>query len=464
VSTATDGGFQRAVFQVSGSHAYVEAGTDLPLSVVVVDIGGSTATAGSAANVIAAPSTLTAGSPITLTTTEGGTVSTTVATFTDSDTTLNSGSFSATIDWGDHSPTSTGVISGSETTGYTVNGTHIYAEAAANLPITVAIHGPNGAVATTQSTAVVADASLSATAVAVLLLPGAPLTNVVLATFNDTGGAEPVADYSTTIDWGDGTTNAGSVVATASGFQVTGSHTYSGTANHQVTVTIRDDVGGAQTQVTTQANIGDVNAVYVAAVYLDVLGRAPDPGGLAYWDHLLDSGTAVSSVAAAIAHSDEYYQNFVIRPAYSNLLGRTADAGGVKYWTTQMDAGVMDQELEADLVSSPEFYANAGGTNTAWIDAVYKLLLGRAPDASGENYWNSQLAAGQTLNQVAQGIAGSQENNTQLINDDYFHYLGRVADSGGLAYWLGQFADGSTNEDVIAGFTGSAEYYDEHTS
>jgi hypothetical protein len=129
-----------------------------------------------------------------------------------------------------------------------------------------------------------------------------------------------------------------------------------------------------------------------------------------------------------------------------------------------MDGGVTDQELEADLVSSPEFYANAGGTNTLWIDAVYKLLLGRAPDANGETFWNGRLAAGQTLNQVAQGIAGSQENNTQLINEDYFHYLGRAADSGGLDFWLSQFAAGKTNEDVIAGFTGSPEYYTEHTS
>ena len=65
---------------------------------------------------------------------------------------------------------------------------------------------------------------------------------------------------------------------------------------------------------------------------------------------------------------------------------------------------------------------------------------------------------------MAQGIAGSTENNTQLINDDYFHYLGRAADPGGLAYWLSQFANGQTNEDVIAGFTGAAEYYKEKTS
>jgi len=219
----------------------------------------------------------------------------------------------------------------------------------------------------------------------------------------------------------------------------------------------------AAAQATTKV-VAEPNALYVVAVYEDVLGRLPDAGGMSFWTLALNSGTPVSSVAEAIAHSDEYYQTFVIRPAYSNLLGRTADAGGVTFWTVKMDGGVTDQELEADLVSSPEFYANAGGTNTLWIDAVYKLLLGRAPDANGETFWNGRLAAGQTLNQVAQGIAGSQENNTQLINEDYFHYLGRAADSGGLDFWLSQFAAGKTNEDVIAGFTGSPEYYTEHTS
>ncbi|HUY35650.1 MAG TPA: DUF4214 domain-containing protein [Pirellulales bacterium] len=79
---------------------------------------------------------------------------------------------------------------------------------------------------------------------------------------------------------------------------------------------------------------------------------------LVYWSDLLDQGTAISSIAQAIAHSDEYYANFVIRPAYLNLLDRAADDGGVAYWTAQMDDGVTDQELEADLVSSPEFYAS----------------------------------------------------------------------------------------------------------
>ncbi|HUY33495.1 MAG TPA: DUF4214 domain-containing protein [Pirellulales bacterium] len=258
----------------------------------------------------------------------------------------------------------------------------------------------------------------------------------------------------------------------SSGGLISGSPTATGAFNFTIQATDSSPSPGpfaGSLVYSLQVNpAGTPHQLYVEAVYEDVLGRAADAGGLAYWAHLLDSGAAVSSVAESIAHSNEYYANFVIRPAYLKLLGRAADDAGVSYWTGQMDAGVTDQQLEADLVSAGgtngEFYTKAGGTNTLWIDAVYKLLLGRAADAAGETYWNGQLNAGVTLNQVAQGIAGSQENNTQLINEDYFHYLGRAADAGGLSYWLGQFADGKTNEDVIAGFTGSAEYYKQHTT
>lgn len=217
-------------------------------------------------------------------------------------------------------------------------------------------------------------------------------------------------------------------------------------------------------QMTTQVIVGEPNANYVTAVYQDVLARTPDPGGLAYWTDLLNQGTAIASVAEAIAHSDEYYAHFVVMPDYLNLLGRAPDANGLTYWTSRMDMGLTDQQLEANLVSSDEFFQAAGGTNATWIDAVYKLLLGRAGDASGESFWLKQLSGGATLLSVAQDIANSQENDAQLIKNDYFHYLGRSADDAGLAYWLTQFADGETNEDVIAGFTGSAEYYTEHDS
>ena len=284
--------------------------------------------------------------------------------------------------------------------------------------------------------------------------PGYPNTPIGFPSSTSFRLLDPLPAGLTLTDNGDGT-------ATISGMP------QAGTANANIVITATNRLNGITNPQGLNLTIGSpltASQRYVTAVYRDVLGRASDAAGLAYWSGQIDAGAPASGVAQAIGKSDEYYANLVIRPNYLKLLGRAADAGGVTYWTGQMDAGTTDQQLQADLVASDEFYAGAGGTDSRWIGSVYELLLGRTPDSGGMSYWSGQLAAGQTRNQVAQGIAGSQENNTQLINDDYFHYLVRAADSGGLAFWLGQFASGATNEDVIAGFTGSAEYYTKNTT
>ena len=217
----------------------------------------------------------------------------------------------------------------------------------------------------------------------------------------------------------------------------------------------------------------------MTAVYEDVLGRAPDAAGLNHWTDQLNNGAPISSVAASIAHSAEYYANFVIKPDFLKLLGRQADAKGVTFWTKQMQNGLTDQQLEAHLVASDEFYskaenfdssldADAGAADSDpdvdWVDAVYALLLGRSADAGAEQHWSGQLNSGASRERVALSIANSPENEGRLINADYLHYLGRPVDPAGLDHWLGQFDAGKTNEDLIAGITGSAEYYKEHTS
>lgn len=301
-------------------------------------------------------------------------------------------------------------------------------------------------------------------------------TNVYLTDLLPAGAT--LVSGTTSASGGSVTVQSGSVVSaliptlakgTSATVTLTVTPTTTGTITNSAYVESTDDQDTTQTNnanlLNTTVNATSLTAhqLYVTAVYEDVLGRAPDANGLSYWSGLLDQGTAISSVAYAIAHSAEYYQNFVITPDYQRLLGRVVDASGLAYWTTQMQNGLTDQGLEADLVSSDEFYNTAGGTDTDWIDSIYTLLLGRSVDTSGQQYWTGQLSAGVSRLTVALDIANSAENDTQLINADYQHYLGRAADAGGLSYWLAQFAAGQTNEDVIAGFTGATEYYNAHS-
>ncbi len=100
----------------------------------------------------------------------------------------------------------------------------------------------------------VTDAALSAAGAPVSATAGAPFSATV-ATFKDADPAGVASDYTASIDWGDGSSTAGTVSAAAGGgFAVAGSHTYASSGAYQTTVTI-NDAGGATTTATGSANV-----------------------------------------------------------------------------------------------------------------------------------------------------------------------------------------------------------------
>lgn len=407
------------------------------------------------------------GAASSISATEGVTFSGAIATFTSGESGAAASDFTADILWGDGS-SSAGTVAAKGNGTFQVSGSHAYAEGG-NDVLSVVITDKASNAVTAAATAAVSDVPLSANGTSFAVLPGAPLTHVAVATFTDANSLAAAADFTATIDWGDGSSSAGSITEAAGTFTVSSSHTYSKTTNETIAVTILDQ-GGAAAQATSKGQVGDANAQFVAAAYLDVLARPVDATGLAYWDQQLDQGQSRTVVTNLIDHSAEYFGNIIIGPDYSKYLGRQTDTAGLAYWVDQMqNHGLTDEELEAGFISSAEFYADAGkqhpdvSADQAWIEALFQTFLSRQPDDQGLNYWLGQLSAGTSRDQVALQFATSLERAKQRISDDYFHYLGRGPDQQGIDYWVGQFANGVTNENLITDFVASSEYFSKHT-
>jgi hypothetical protein len=177
-----------------------------------------------------------------------------VATFKDYDASKTAGSFTATIDWGD-TATTAGTISANGSGGFNVNGTHTYAREG-TFNVLVSIADMNGNFARATSTAIVADAPLTATGKPISATRGIAFSSLV-ATFTDADPTGNVTEFSATINWGDGTNSAGIITANGSGgFDVTGSHTYAIGGSLSVVVTIQD-VGGSSATANSTANVFD---------------------------------------------------------------------------------------------------------------------------------------------------------------------------------------------------------------
>ena len=102
------------------------------------------------------------------------------------------------------------------------------------------------------------------TAVIATPTAGLAFTNVVVATFTDSDLGVTASNFAASIDWGDGTTNAGSVIAAsvAGNFDVVGSHTYAAAGTYPVHVTLTAlgstnsiVVGGTTILVTSQGPV-----------------------------------------------------------------------------------------------------------------------------------------------------------------------------------------------------------------
>ena len=125
-----------------------------------------------------------------------------------------------------------------------------------------------GAIAfASAASASVAAAPLTAQGATVRGIEGNPLatapSDVLVATFADTGTPGSAASYSATIDWGDGSLSSAPTRITSQGtangvvFSVFGNHTYAEVGTYGTTVTITNTVDGATVIASGQAVVAD---------------------------------------------------------------------------------------------------------------------------------------------------------------------------------------------------------------
>ena len=255
---AANGG---GAFTVSGSHLYAEDGSD-NVTVTINDVGGSQTTETTSTTVADAP--LTAGTVTVGGGVEGTTPATLSATFSDANTGAPTGDFSGTINWGDGNTTNftSGDVAANGGGAFTVNGSHLYAEEGPdNVTVTINDKGGSQTIETTSTT--VADAPLTAGIMTVGGGVEGTTPATLSAAFTDANAVATGADFSGTIDWGDGsavTTFSSAAVTQPGGvgtpFIVNGTHIYAEEGPDNVTVTI-NDVGGSSTTETGSTTVAD---------------------------------------------------------------------------------------------------------------------------------------------------------------------------------------------------------------
>ena len=294
-------------FTVTGAHTYAEDGSYT--AAVTVHHDWLTDTTVTSTVNVSDPAVVASGGS-NLTAVEGAGSTFTLATFTDPGGAEPLADYSASVDWGDGS-NSAGVISYNSATGvFTVSGSHTYADDGA-YTATLMIHHDSAPIMPMTDGVTVSDPGVSATGgLALNATEGGAFGSQVVATFTDPGGAEPLSDYSATVNWGDGTFSTGVIsLNPATGvFSVSGGHTYASAGSYTVSVGVNHDAAPAAL-ATSSVAVADpallvtggfsFAAIEGSVAGSQVLGTFTDPAGaepLSHYTATIDWGDGSTSV------------------------------------------------------------------------------------------------------------------------------------------------------------------------
>src|SRR5262249_59496297 len=88
------------------------------------------------------------------------------------------------------------------------------------------------------------------------------------------------------------------------------------------------------------------------------------------------------------------FRTDVVQSSYQKFLHRTAEQAGVNFWVSFLQQGHTVEQMEAGIVGSMEYMQNrGGGTNNGFLTALFQDALGRAVDATAQNFFTQQLGS-----------------------------------------------------------------------
>ena len=244
-----------------------------------------------------------------------------------------------------------------------------------------------------------------------------------------------------------------------------------------------DDVQFADGQVVfaPAAPVAEVTRLYQAA-----FGRAPDQAGLHLSTALIKAGAPLTAIADGMLSSPEFELRFGADPSdsafidqlYLNVLHRAPDAAGGAFWLNALGNGLTRGQALAGFSDSAESKLGTAATaqagiwdldqNAPQVARLYDTVLGRSPDAVGLRTWDNALDAhALTLDQVAAQFMQTPEflhtygtlSNTAFVDALYANTLHRAPDAAGLALWTGALAGGAVSRSgAVVGFSESPEH------
>jgi len=203
------------------------------------------------------------------------------------------------------------------------------------------------------------------------------------------------------------------------------------------------------------------NARYVCRVYLDLLGRAADPSGKAFWLKKVDANPTAAGRIGIIRkyQTTAEYNRRVVDDVYKTFLKRNPDSSGQTFWAEKIRKGANPDEIRTQVIGSNEYYTKSGGSPEGFAAAIYQQVT-RIPATQQEiNAVVAQIKAGKSRTSIAAALLATKAGDTATVQGLYERYLRRTPPASEITYWVNKLQSGTTELKLVEATVSSNEYF-----
>lgn len=203
------------------------------------------------------------------------------------------------------------------------------------------------------------------------------------------------------------------------------------------------------------------NARYVCRVYLDLLGRAADPSGKAFWLRKVDADPTIAGRTGIIRkyQTTGEYNRRVVDDVYKTFLKRNPDSGGQAFWAEKIRKGANPDEIRTQVIGSNEYYTKSGGSPEGFAAAIYQQVT-RTPATQAEiTAVVNQIKAGKSRTSIAAALLATRAGDTATVQGIYERFLRRTPPPTEITSWVNKLQSGTTELKLVEFIVSSNEYF-----
>lgn len=197
---------------------------------------------------------------------------------------------------------------------------------------------------------------------------------------------------------------------------------------------------------------------FVASAFSDLVGRDAAPEEAADAIGRLRAGMPRPTFAENLLRGSES-RRYQVACHYERYLRRAPRPDELEFWSGLLLSGKRHEDVIAALVSTSDFVRNSGKNAMDFVQAIFRALLGRAPEATQATHWAEliETSSAQALT-LACGIVKSDEFRALEVREWFRRYLRRAPEAPELAHWVGRLKAGLPAEKVQAALVGNEEF------